>query len=322
MDEYIFVLFIFQWPVCFVLYEFFFCTSKYTKCGRRMKIRKTRKRYFVMRFLVAYIKNLAFLLCFYVVWKSFAMHGCLYMLGMTQILVTLCGVLFFPVVPMQIFTVRLRVENGTLTHDLLDVHEYTFGLALPLLVGSLVSAIFVTNTFQLFETSVLSAEQSYSRETLAETGLWDAIFWLFVWLVHLVVIVTVDAPVQIYVLLLALFLQTTYLFRLCAASGGSGGGIGYGVDSEQPRSFAHSNGNILGFGLGLLIMLYNVPSDSSNRYMIFFVQFMFDYFLCIGHTWDMHPRMGTIVNCRLCYACAAPLCLVALYGVWQDRLLF
>lgn len=236
--------------------------------------------------------------------------GLLYLLGMGQFLVMLCMVLFSPNVSVQLFIFKPKISNGTLTHDPGDTQSIDFSLSGPMLLTALLSAVFVSNTFQLCESGTLTEDQVYSRESLIETGLWNVIFWLFIAYVHFVCILTMDTPVDFYALLSGFFMQLFFLLHICKPN------------ETDTRNFAQSNLYIVGLLLGLVITLFNIPSGDSNRYTIFFVLFLFDYFLCIGHTWDICPRMGTVVNCRLCYACTAPLCLAALYGMWMDRLLF
>lgn len=240
-----------------------------------------------------------------------SISGLIYFLGMSQFLLLFGMIMFGDNVKVQTFLYTPRTVNGSLSHDPGDIKTASISLALPLLLASLLAAVFVSNTFSLSESGILQPDQTYSSEIIAETGLWDTIFWVFVFLVHLCCVLTLNTPVDLYAAVGALFLQIEYLTKLCRP-----------VEPDKSRNFMQSNLHILGLVAGLAISVYNIPPDGNNRYSIFFILFLFDYFLCIGHTWDACPKMITVCNCRLCYACTAPLCLAALYGVWVDRLLF
>ena len=136
-------------------------------------------------------------------------------------------------------------------------------------------------------------------------------FWALVGVVHLLAVLCMDTPVDAYGLGLTWLFLSEYLMSLCQP-----------IDPEAGRSFARSNLHVIGFVGGLVLALANVPTHATNRYAIFMVLCIFDYFLCIGHTWDVQTRIGTVANCRLCYACAAPLCLAALYNLWEKNLLY
>lgn len=237
--------------------------------------------------------------------------GIMYFLGMSQFLVVFAVIIFSAPVKMQMFIYSPHTINGTLSHDPGDSKTFSFSLALPLMMLSICSALFVSTTFHLSENGTLKPDQDYSKETLLETGLWDVLFWLLVLLVHLCAILTMDTPVDIYAFAAALFLQMEYIGKICQTS-----------DPEKPRSFVQSNLNVLGLVSGFVIAVYNIPPDGNNRYSIFFLLFLFDYFLCIGHTWDSCPKMITICHSRLLYTIATCLCLASLYTVWLDKLLF
>ena len=116
---------------------------------------------------------------------------------------------------------------------------------------------------------------------------------------------TLDSPVDFFAVLCAEILQVYFLLKLCAPR-----------EESQP-----SNVYALLVCTGYLIEVYSVPAQSYNRLMIFFVLVIFDYFLAIGHLWDQHTRIGTVANCRLCYAACCSVCAAALYALWTDKLL-
>lgn len=238
------------------------------------------------------------------------MSGLFYVIGMTQLLVVLCTILFCSDVTVQIFFYYPRTINGTLSHDPGDSKTLTMSLSIPMVMCSFLATIFVSNTFQLIENNQISEEQSYSMDVLKECGMWDFVFWMYVFFVHLICGLTMDTPVDGYSIMLGLYMQVHFLILICQPN------------EDELRNFTKSNINSVGLLAGFIILLWNIPVDGNNRYSICFVLFVYDYFLCVGHTWDLSPRMGTICNARLCYVCIVPLCLAGLYGIWNDRLLF
>ena len=80
------------------------------------------------------------------------------------------------------------------------------------------------------------------------------------------------------------------------------------------------NLNILGYSLGVLVAAYSAQPGSA-RLTALFVAVVLDYFLGVGHTWDRQATLDTITNCRMFYVCATSMCMAALYGAWEDRLL-
>ena len=233
----------------------------------------------------------------------------LFFLGVLQLMIIFLATLFYPAVQLQTFVYYPYIKNATLSYYPGNINSFDYTLAFPCLFASFIAMVFVSNTYQMGESGVLSEDQTYSPETLLETGLWDSLFWVFIVVVHFVAIGAMDTPCDVYALLLALVLQVLFLHKICAPS------------ETEHRNFAKSNVNIMGFLLGGGVSLFNIPSHSHSRYAIFFLLFFYDYFLAIGHIWDVQTRVGTVVNCRLCYVCASTLGMAALYGVWNDKLL-
>jgi hypothetical protein len=168
----------------------------------------------------------------------------------------------------------------------------------------------VSSSLSLQENCGCSEDQTFDAEFLQNALIWDTVFWLFLFMLHVVLVVAMSTPVDFYVLLSSVFLQIHFLTRLLQP-----------VDHEH-KSIAHNNSNILGVAVGALIAFVNIPVESNGRYIIVFMLIFLDYFLIVGHTWDACTRVGTVFNCRLAYICVAPICMITIYVIWQDRLLY
>lgn len=234
---------------------------------------------------------------------------CLFVIGVFQFLIVVAMIIFTPSVHVQMFYYHTKIINETFSHDTQDVQIIDIGIAFLMIISSFLAMLFISNTFQLLENGNISENDVYSAELLRECGLWDTYFWGLVILVHFVTDATLTTPVNLWAFFLGLILQIHFITNICSPP----------TDTEGTRSIAKSNLNIAGIFCGYLIILYNVPNSLNNRYIIFFVLLLFDYFLCIGHMWDNCPRMITICNCRLMYTALSPICLAALYGAWNDR---
>jgi len=241
-------------------------------------------------------------------------YNLFYLVGLVQLLFVLSVILFEPAVNMQIYVFYPTVVNGSLTHDPGDVKDAVVALGLPLALCSFLATLFVNSTFQLQDNDQLSERETYTEQALHETGAWDFLFWLFLACVHFISILTTNTPVDLFALCFSLVLQLYFLRRLCAPEASD--------EKTSTSSPLANNMSMIGVVLGYVIQMYHVPHHGFNRYIIFFFVFVFDYFLCIAHTWDRCVRMGTIANCRLCYVCAAPVLFAFLYGMWIDKIIF
>jgi hypothetical protein len=230
-------------------------------------------------------------------------------LCLSQAAVTLAVIVYYPPVYVQLFTCHPRIQNGTLAlpESVLDVSN--IGLSVPFLALSGLAALFSTNTAGLVGSGLLQQDSLYTFEVIHETGLWDAIFWVFCGGAHAIVITVIMSPADTYAVGISSLLVIFFLGRLCAPR------------CSQQINMTQENFNILGLFAGLLIVGYNIPDSHSGRSAALMVTCLLDYMLGVGHTWDVTPGMDTVSNCRLFWVCSASLCLAALYGAWHDHLL-
>ena len=239
-----------------------------------------------------------------------------YGLGVGQLAIMFCVVMYFPISGVQVFVYSPCVSNGTLMHACGSTHTTRLLLPLPCMTVSAAASAFVSSTFSLAESGVMGNDSPYGAEALGQTGLWNVLFWFIVAGAHAIVVTAACSPVDAFAACSAAYLMVHFLAKLCSARGSDSSG-----SDQSAGSVTIANANILGYMLGVCVALYCVPPQYSNRYVLLFLLVTLDYFLGVGHVWDKSPTMGTVANCRLFWVCSAVLCLAALYGAWNDDLL-
>jgi len=240
--------------------------------------------------------------------------GTVYALGALQLAAVGLIVILYPPASVQVYVYVPCVANGTLTHACGDTKSVRLMLALPSIAVSAAAAAFSSNTFNLREQGVITDENPYGPESLSQTGLWNALFWFVVSGGHAIAIAAACSPVDIFAWALATYLCVSFLYIICAPQD-------CGPDGPVQGSVTLANANVLGYMAGVLVAVYCVPGQYTNRFVIIFVAVVIDYFLGIGHVWERSPPLETVANCRLFWVCSAGACLATLYGVWKEDML-
>ena len=238
-----------------------------------------------------------------------ATRGTAYGLALSQLMLTLGAVLFFPPVASDLF-VGTPFLNGT-THmpppAALVPHVFRLYIGLPLLASSGLVVLFSTTTMGLSEQGVMGMD--YCPEALEQAGMWDALFWAYALLSHLLVTVVLMTPADAYASVLSVLLSLYFLRRGCAPR-------------SRELNITQENLSMLGYFAGVGLAAYNIPASevSSSRLTCLFFLVLLDYFLALGHTWDRQATLDTVTNCRLFYACAASLGLAGLCAAGVELL--
>lgn len=236
------------------------------------------------------------------------MEGVVYLIGMLQFLIALCVVLFCGDVETGVYGYTPHWNSSSVGDG--AFREWRFSMSIPVAMCSFLASLFVSVTFSLDENGAFARDEAYSMEALKQTGMWNILFWFFVVVVHFICFMCLMTPCDIYCILLVTFTSGVFLMSICAPILG------------EERNLMKNNVGVGGVFFAYLVVMYNIPVYGSNRYGIMLILFLFDYFLCIGHTWDLSTQMLTVANCRVCYCCAAPVCVTCLYALWRDKLLF
>ena len=133
---------------------------------------------------------------------------------LAQILATIVILACFPTVTVQVYVCHPQIRNGSAALDKPSpIEGATFHMALPVLVASLLGVVFATNTMGLVEQ--IESDRNYTQELLDETGLWDALFWAFCTLEHMILVAVVTTPGDAFATALAGLLVTYFLHRSC-----------------------------------------------------------------------------------------------------------
>ena len=226
-------------------------------------------------------------------------RGTAYGLAMSQMLIAVGVVLFFPPASVELYAAA-PVMNGTGLVGL-ELRAQRLFLGLPLLASSALAVFFSTTTMGLGEQGVLGLD--YRADVLEQAAMWDALFWAYAFLAHLLVAAALTTPADVYAVGLAVALSIYFLRRGCAPRAGE-------------LSITQENLSMLGYFLGVGLMAYCVPPGpaSGARLTCLFILLVYDYFMALGHTWDREATLDTITNCRLFYVCGASFCLAGLYA--------
>jgi hypothetical protein len=232
-------------------------------------------------------------------------RGTAYGIGLAQVAVTLGVLLFFPGVEVRLFLAHIRV-NSTSGQDVAEqgapeavIRAHT---GMPILLASTLAAVFSTITYRTYESGI--AGQDFQQEVLDQIPMWDLLFWVYLLLVHAIVVLVVADPVDIFGLIASTCFMTYFLHRACAPK-------------SQILNLTQENLNIVGYCLGVLMAAYqftNLRQHSGTTLMLLVV---LDYFLGIGHTFDRQATIDTVANCRLFYICVGTLGTAILYTVGQ-----
>jgi hypothetical protein len=243
----------------------------------------------------------------------------IYFAGISQWLIMLAVVSFYPNVQVQVYSYVPHLVNATVV-DITDTsvscgeaRVATLSMVMPCLVLAAFVTLFVTSSKSLHEENAW--EQAYSVDNMRQLGLWDTVFWCLVAVQHAVAFAMVASPVNLFALVCAVYFCTLFLYHLCAPLSAN--------TEYMPAHYAHAaaNVNMLGYALGVGIVCYVAPPTKSNRVLFLFLVVMLDYLLGIGHTWDRSIYMETVANCRLCYVCGSILITAGMYGAWNSYIL-
>lgn len=230
-------------------------------------------------------------------------RGTAYGLGLSQCVVTLGVVLFFPAIEVHVFTAHAEVRNGTLAMaEGKGLYGTGLILALPVLVSSGLAALFATVTCRMHEQGLTG--QSFQPEMEDQVGMWDLLFWVYVLSGHAILALVISNPGDAFGCLSSTCFMVYFLYRACAPKG-------------QLINITQENMSLLGYCLGVLQLVYQIPASSANGMTLLMLMVVLDYFLGIGHTWDRDASIDTIVNCRLFYMCCASVGLAGLYAMWD-----
>ena len=245
-------------------------------------------------------------------WDCSEPGAILSLLGVGQFIFACAMTLFYPTVQSEWYVYTPTLLNSTLSGRGKE-HGLTIKLGIPCLFTSLVVVGFTSVTNKGIQSGAISESSSYNPEALSEAGPWNVIFWFIVFTIHGIVFTATSSPGDFFGLALCTCVGVYCLQVICSPS--------HEHNGHGPVVSFAANFGFMGYAAALLIAFNLGPPQYPNRYIILFLLGTFDYFLCVGHTWDRAPTMQTIANCRLFYVCCSGLALMAMYGIWHDPLL-
>lgn len=234
-------------------------------------------------------------------------RGTAYGVGISQCAVTLGVVLFFPPVDVDVYLMQGHINLTSRTiiiHPADDIEGVRVFMAMPMLLTSLLAAVFSTVTCNTYEMGF--AGQDYQPDVLDQVNMWNLAFWLYCLLVHLIVVFIISDPVNVFGSIAATGFMVYFLYRVCYPK------------NHGTMNLTQENLNILGYCLGVLQMAYQLTDSRPNGVYVIMLVVVLDYFLGLGHTYDRQATLETVTNCRLFYICIASLSLAFLYAMSSE----
>lgn len=233
-------------------------------------------------------------------------RGTAYGVGISQCAVTMAVILFCPPVDVDVYFVHGHVNlttRGLIVSPTKDFEGVRVFMAMPLMMTSLLAAVFSTVTYRTYEQGF--AGRDFQQDVMSEVGLWDLMFWVYCMLSHTIVVFVIADPVDVFGSLSATCFMVYFLYRACSPKG-------------QDVNLTQENINILGYCIGVLLMAYQLTDTRGNGPTVVMLVVVLDYFLGVGHTYDRQATLDTVANCRLFYVCIASLSLACLYALCND----
>jgi hypothetical protein len=235
-----------------------------------------------------------------------ASRGTAYGLGLSQCAITLGFVLFFPSVQVDVYSAHGGLTGGGLANRtaarllVLSPTVTRVFMGMPVLAASGLAAVFATVTYKVHTDSL--SGQDFQPDVVEQMGMWDTLFWAYCVLSHAIVACIVCDPVDVFGIISSASFMGYFLCRACYPKG-------------QDVNLTRENLNILGYGLGVLQLAYQLTSTRNNGMSVLMLVVVMDYFLGIGHTYDRQATIDTVSNCRLFYICAGTVGTALLYAM-------
>ena len=229
-------------------------------------------------------------------------RGTAYGLGLSQCAITLGFVLFFAPVQVDVYTPRGSLVGGSSNRTglLVTPQASRVFMGMPVLAASGLAAVFATVTYKVHEQGL--SGQDYQPDVVEQMGMWDMLFWAYCVLSHGIVVLLVCDPVDVFGVVSSASFMGYFLCRACYPKG-------------QDVNLTRENLNLLGYGLGVLQLAYQLTSTRGNGMSVVMLVVVIDYFLGIGHTYDRQATIDTVSNCRLFYVCAGTVGTALLYAM-------
>ncbi len=225
-------------------------------------------------------------------------RGAAYGLGLSQFAIALGIVLFSPPVEVDVYVPRAH-SNASKGEFVVAVERAKVHMGMPVGGAAFLAAVFAMVTCKTQEQGL--SGQDFQQDVLDQMGMWDMLFWVFSAAVHGVVVLIVCSPVDAFGALSATAFTTYFLFRACAPK-------------SQAVNLTQENLNLLGYGLGVLQIAYQVTDARANGVSVVALLVVLDYFLGIGHTYDRQATIDTVSHCRIFYICAGAIGCSVLYA--------
>ena len=208
----------------------------------------------------------------------------------------------------------------------LHVHIYHMSMGIPFILACGVGTVFCILTRKeesIFSVNLLFIPDTYTPVNAREGSsvyTWELIFWSYVLLVHVVLVVSLTSPVDIFDTTVVVLFSFLCLMYLCRPRGDPSND--HALDN---RTF-NSGGMLQAAVLSTLLVCTWVTFTSiphmyeQDRAWLFAVLLVLDGLLLLVHMYDSMPTMYTIVMGRLTFVILVNSVLAYSFATLQDRL--
>jgi hypothetical protein len=216
-------------------------------------------------------------------------RGTAFGLCFAQVLFTVACIMFSQKREIIVYTLQTPTNTTNL-----HVHEYPVHVQGLLGVLSLLAFFFAIQTMNSTEHEMIST-MDYSLENIERNMAWNSMFWIYVCGSHLLIMGITLNVCDVYLLMFAVLILHYCLYNGC-------------LPKQEVVNITLQNIYFLGYLFSLVLVGVNTQQPA----LLFWIA-AFDYILNVGHTWDTHVSMDTIINCRLFYICCQSLLLCLYY---------
>jgi hypothetical protein len=257
--------------------------------------------------------------------------------------------------------IKVQLADGTVTQHCeyqvdhihrIHVDAYHVSMGLPILLVCGVGCVFALMTSKesamhsglmtadmLFVVGTYSPDLSSSshhgrRNTLYR---WECVFWLYVFVLHLIVVLMLASPVDVFDCIVIVVLQQLCFMYLCrprqcdSTDGDEGGGYGlYSLASGSGSTYEQGSLSSSSWGQGVLVCLLLVLAFNNfasiphayeeDRVWAFGVLLAMDLLLLVVHMYDHVPTMYTIIMGRMLYVIVLNVSVLSMFYMYRHRL--
>jgi len=188
------------------------------------------------------------------------------------------------------------VHNATVLDVNVTSDEY--GLSVLFLIGSAMCVVMSLMTSQLQDGGLIDNMTEFTEDLGAQLYMWSATLWTVVVVGRLALVSMLCSPADLYFVTLVVLAQAYAMSLSCAP--------------RAPGKRAETISVVI-YMVVVAMVYVEMQSRHGLKLLFWTAQIMCDVLLMVGHSYDGHPNMETVANCRIFYCCASAALLILVY---------